>query len=120
MNVNNKKEWSKQYYQKNREKLLLYSRIRLKKQKDLIYSHYGNICSCCGEQNLLFLSVDHINNDGYKDRQGGKGSMSGGILYDKIIKENFPDTYQILCYNCNCGKARNNGICPHELEPSEN
>lgn len=22
----------------------------------------------------------------------------------------------IRCYNCNCGRARNGGICPHELE----
>ena len=27
-----------------------------------------------------------------------------------------PDTIQILCFNCNCGRARNGGICPHETD----
>lgn len=26
---------------------------------------------------------------------------------------NYPEGYQVLCYNCNCGKSINNGICPH-------
>jgi hypothetical protein len=20
----------------------------------------------------------------------------------------------VLCYNCNCGRARNGGVCPHQ------
>ena len=29
------------------------------------------------------------------------------------ISRNFPDFLQILCFNCNCGRNRNGGICPH-------
>lgn len=34
--------------------------------------HYGGDppkCACCGEDNIGFLTLDHINNDGNKDRQ---------------------------------------------------
>jgi hypothetical protein len=36
----------------------------------------------------------------------------GGI--NRFYKNNFPRGYRILCYNCNCGRALNNGICPHK------
>jgi len=83
----------------------------LKKQ---VFDYYSNKCICCGENEPLFLTIDHINNDGKKDRQ--EAGRAG--LYKRIVKKNFPDTYRILCYNCNCGRARNNRICPHETKSS--
>lgn len=82
------------------------------RSKALVYEHYGSICNCCGESEPKFLSIDHVNNDGYKERKSRGGSSQ--MLYRNIIKQNFPDTYQILCMNCNTGKSRNNGICPHK------
>ncbi len=35
-------------------------------------------------------------------------------LYRWIIKNNFPEEFQILCFNCNSGRHINGGICPHE------
>lgn len=64
-------------------------------------------CGCCGEINIKFLAVDHINNDGYKDR--------GKYIYDKVRNEGFPkDRYQVLCHNCNMAKAFY-GECPHRF-----
>lgn len=85
-----------------------------KEIKKLIYSKYGNICSCCGESNLGFLTIDHVNNDGYLDKNKNGKRHSGRALYNQIIKQGFPDKYQILCMNCNFGKSRNLGICPHQ------
>lgn len=79
----------------------------MSKKKEIVYNHYGNMCSCCGETERLFLSIDHINNDGYQNRKKGIN------LYIDIIDRGFPNDLQILCMNCNTGKARNNGICPH-------
>ena len=28
--------------------------------------------------------------------------------------QDFPEGFQILCFNCNAGKHRNGGRCPHE------
>ena len=75
-----------------------------------VYEAYGNKCQCCGEDNPLFLSVDHVNNDGYLERK----AHTQGNLYSRIIRAGFPDTYQLLCFNCNMAKRRNNGVCPHQ------
>jgi hypothetical protein len=90
-------------------------KYRLRKQaenREKIYAAYGNKCVCCGEDNPLFLTVDHVNSDGYLERKNKKYT-SGSQFYSLIVKQNFPDKYQLLCYNCNMGRARNNGICPH-------
>ena len=35
------------------------------------------------------------------------------MIYIWLKNNNFPEGFQVLCFNCNCGKARNKGICPH-------
>lgn len=57
---------------------------------------------------MKFLTIDHINNDGAEHKR----SRAGVDLYDWIIKHNFPDTFQTLCWNCNCAKGKY-GSCPH-------
>ena len=38
-------------------------------------------------------------------------------LKGQIIKAGWPkDRYQLLCSNCNQGKRRNGGICPHKTK----
>ena len=88
-------------------------KILNKIKEDIVYSHYGSICNCCGESNRLFLTIDHINNDGhiYKTKSGNRWSVIR--FYIDIIKRNFPKDIQILCMNCNFGKFKNKGICPH-------
>ncbi len=86
-----------------------------KKPITLVYTHYKPICKCCGEAEILFLTIDHVNNDGFKDVYKDGGRIGGSALCRRIIKEGFPDTYQIMCMNCNLGKSRNNGICPHKV-----
>ena len=73
---------------------------------------YGNRCVCCGENQPLFLEIDHIHNDGKKHRQLiGRGSKA---TYTWLKKNDYPqEDYQLLCANCNQGKKRNGGICPH-------
>lgn len=90
---------------------------RVGKIRFTVYEGYGNKCNCCGETNWLFFTIDHVNNDGYKDRAypyNRINRVSGEPLYKRIIEQKFPKNYQILCYNCNMGKHRNKGICPHK------
>lgn len=87
---------------------------RIREMKIKVISHYGGKCKCCGEDRLLFLNIDHINGNGNKHRKSiPRGS---GEVYKWIIKNNFPDVLQILCWNCNCSRQFNNGICPHTEE----
>lgn len=83
------------------------------KFKKIVYDHYGWTCNCCKETTEAFLTIDHVNNDGHSDRINGR-KLGGVSLHKKIIKENFPDKYQILCMNCNWGKKIKDGICPHQ------
>lgn len=97
---------AKKYRRKNRIKYSQYLKNRNIKLRQQVFDHYGWICNCCGETHKSFLSIDHVNNDGNSD-------PTGVTLYIKIIKENYPDKYQILCMNCNFSKRINNGICEH-------
>ena len=40
--------------------------------------------------------------------------VSISSIYSWLIRNNYPEGFQVLCYNCNLGKAHNNGICPHK------
>jgi hypothetical protein len=93
-------------------KMAVKANVRRERLRMVVYSGYGRVCACCGEDELLFLSIDHVNNDGYMRRKNGEGH-GGEQLFVKIVRENFPPDFQLLCMNCNHGKARNGGICPH-------
>ncbi len=85
------------------------------KTKELVISHYcnGDIkCACCGEKTYSFLTVDHISGGGTKHRK----NLNGETIYHWLKKNNYPEGYQILCFNCNCGSYMNNDICPHKLK----
>lgn len=112
--VNKKiKQLSKNWRNKNKEKrnkiIREYHKIRRNNDRKLVFKHYGEKCECCGESNIKFLTIDHINGGGRKHRKEIKGH-----LYSWLVKNNFPNGFQVLCYNCNCGKRINNGICPHK------
>jgi hypothetical protein len=108
--------WAK----KNKERIS--ERWKNKKENLLkqIREHYGNKCACCAEENPLFLTIDHINNDGYKlrprNKSGDSVGLFSGTFYQRIIQSGFPSDLQLLCWNCNCGKHRNKGICPHQKQ----
>jgi hypothetical protein len=81
--------------------------------KDAVIAGYGGACSCCGESIREFLTIDHIHNDGAQHRRSEKAV--GAPLYRRLIGDGFPrDRFQLLCFNCNCGKQQNGGVCPHQ------
>jgi hypothetical protein len=85
--------------------------------RDAVFAAYGGyICVCCGETEPKFLSIDHINNDGAEERRSGAYASSGSAFYTWLRKNAFPAGYQVLCMNCQVGKHRNGGICPHQCK----
>jgi len=93
------------------------NKVCIEKVKDIVFVHYGKFCACCKCTESVFLTLDHVNNDGAKHRKEiGTGNQA---LYRWVIKNNFPDSIQVLCFNCNCGKAKNKGICPHKVGGDE-
>ena len=77
--------------------------------RERMIKSYGGICKCCGEKEIKFLTFDHINGDGRKERR--ERGLIGSYFYAHLLK-NHPKNIQILCYNCNCSKG-NYGKCPH-------
>lgn len=70
---------------------------------------YGGVCVCCGEDESVFLTIDHVEPIRRRDRSG---SESGYALCFKLRKANYPAGYQILCFNCNHAKGTK-VECPH-------
>jgi hypothetical protein len=84
-----------------------------KRNKDAAFNAYGGYkCACvgCNETEELFLTIDYVNNTdgGHKHITG-----SGQAFYLWLKHNKYPHGYRTLCFNCNCGRQRNNGICPH-------
>jgi len=119
-------EYSKNYRKtkKYKEFIMNYEKsekgkIRKLKNKNYKYSlkikafnvYGGCVCSCCGETEISFLVIDHINGGGTKHR---KNLSSGSSIYTWLKQNNYPDGFRVLCHNCNWGIYLNNGICPHK------
>lgn len=84
--------------------------IYRQKLKNDILSEYGSKCVCCGETTTEFLTLDHVFGGGNMHRKSGGHR---GVYVD-VRRQGYPADYQILCWNCNCGRAVNKGVCPHK------
>lgn len=91
------------------------------KVKMEVFDHYGPNCVCCGESHLEFLTIDHIHGKGNNHRRELFGTQGGGgyRFYRWLKRQNFPEGYRVLCYNCNIGVSRCGGICPHQLDKGD-
>ncbi len=112
-----KKDIKQERKEKDRKKNNEYAAWQREQYRKLVYAAYGDKCSCCDETELKFLTIDHVNNDGAEHRRSLGTRRAGNTwqVYRYIINNNYPDDFQILCYNCNCGRNRNQGVCPHKL-----
>lgn len=73
---------------------------------------YGGRCFCCGETEPMFLSIDHVNGGGLLHRKAA--GMYGTNFYRWLKKNGFPKKgLRLACLNCNLGRQRNGGVCPH-------
>lgn len=102
---------------KYKDYLKRYAKGQAKLIKETVVRHYGGKCACCGEKDIRFLTIDHVNNDGREHRR----LIGRSSLYLWLLRYDFPDTYELqcLCFNCNFGKNHNGGVCPHVSEGSE-
>lgn len=97
----------------NLEKVNEYLRKRYYSIRIECLNYYSNNmleCNCCKEKEIKFLSIDHINNDGAKHRK----EMKQKNIYRWLKTNNYPEGFQVLCYNCNLSKGFY-GECPHKL-----
>lgn len=107
------KEMKANWKRLNPTKQVVYNKKQVRKRKIKVIFHYSKglmCCSCCGESEIEFLTIDHPNNDGAKHRKEIGG---GNRFYSWVIKNSFPKGFRVLCMNCNFARGRF-GKCPHE------
>lgn len=102
------REHRKNYYLKNLKRYKKYIKDNTDSNREKVMQHYGNKCICCGETEQVFLTIDHIKGGGRKHRK-----EIGGHIHRWLIKNNYPEGFQILCWNCNVAKHIL-GKCPHQ------
>ena len=121
------KEKTQEYYKKNKQKRIKNAmewnglnetrikenRKRYRRNKKIkVLNHYSKglmMCSCCCETDIEFLCIDHINGGGGKHIK----ALGTTNFYQWLINNNFPDGFQVMCYNCNFAK-RDGKFCPHQ------
>ena len=111
-----KRSLSAEKVEENRQKNLVASRKWNLDLKIEVLGHYGGICKCCKETDIRFLTIDHIHGGGGAQRKEifkykGAGSSA---FYLWLKRNDYPEGYQVLCWNCNSGRHYNGGICPHK------
>jgi GrpB-like predicted nucleotidyltransferase (UPF0157 family) len=114
------KAYIRDWKRRNPEKMAEYRRkekIRTAfTDKIAAFAAYGGPkCVCCGEEGVSFLTLDHVNDDGYNHR---KVVGSGSAFYRWLKRNHYPQDppLQVLCANCNQSKQVNGGVCEHKLE----
>jgi len=71
-------------------------------KKIIVLEHYSKgtlVCAHCGIDDVDVLTLDHVNGGGTQHRL-----KEGNKTYRWIINNNFPDGFQVLCFNCNWKK----------------
>lgn len=83
------------------------------KSKLAAFNAYGGVsCRCCQETHHECLTIDHLDNNGGDHRK----VLAGKPIYRWLAQEGYPESFQVLCLNCNFAK-RFHPVCPHKVIP---
>lgn len=102
-------------YQKHKKENQKKARENRQRNRKIVLGHYSNgtfKCYCCGESQYMFLSVDHLENNGAEHRK----QIGSSQLYNWLIKNNFPPGFGVMCYNCNIVKGQYGKCLVHQGE----
>jgi len=107
----------KKWYQNNRDRYDQSQREYRHRLINDVINGYGGKCACCDETRKEYLSIDHIDGNGNKQRRE-IGVSSSREFYCWLRQNNYPEGFQVLCFNCNMGKG-NYSVSPHNKEVFE-
>ncbi len=107
------KQSSQNWRGENKDRVLSTNREykrRLRLEAIAHYSQGKNVCACCGEPEVKFLTIDHADGGGNDHRR----AIGPGTHISLWLKKNdYPSGFQVLCFNCNCVRGIY-GTCPHQ------
>jgi len=105
-----KDNWDRQKLYQKRNRMKPEHKIKAAKWKRArgqiyrmrVLKHYSPDLKCigCGFSDVRALTIDHIDGGGCAHRREIKVNHNAREFYRWIIKNNFPDGFQILCCNC--------------------
>ena len=101
-------KWRKKHPEKARV-LTERAKEKHRERRRKCLEHYGKQCACCGVEHTEFLAIDHVNGKGGIHR----AEMHAGSIYGWLIRNNFPEGFRTLCFNCNWSFGCY-GYCPHQ------
>jgi hypothetical protein len=108
--MNPRREYHQKWYIENKERLSKHYRGKYYEERHKFFEMYGEVCACCGESTIEFLTVEHI-----QGQIGRTHRKFGNKAYKEAIREYRPDLYEVLCMNCNHARGRY-GYCPHRKD----
>lgn len=110
LHVEYTREYQRAYRQKNKARLTAAKHLQRKQVRVDGLAAYGGKCTCCGESNTKFLTLEHK-----KGRRKGTKRHTGYKAWCEVKRLGYPPEFTILCFNCNCARGIY-GKCPHEEE----
>lgn len=118
-NPEKRRAQSAEYRRNNPEKVnasnAAWHRRKRLEYREAVVSGYGHACICCGVTETLFLELHHPKGDGKADRLRRGGNTL--TLYVWLIKNGFPEGYELLCANCHRAIHQSqDGLCPHKKD----
>lgn len=88
-----------------------YLRDLRRRYREEAFAAYGGKCACCGESEYEFLTIDHAQGGGRKER-AELGILGAAGFARWLAKQGYPEGYRVLCHNCNSAYGYY-GHCPH-------
>ncbi len=105
------RKYQKARVDRNREVEAEYLRKLRRRYREEAFAAYGGKCACCGEASYEFLTIDHPDGGGRKERVNV--NAPGGASFARYLaKAGYPEGYRVLCHNCNSAYGYY-GYCPH-------
>lgn len=94
-----------QYSKENRVKCRVWTTKAKNKLKADVFGHYCGgkpTCTGCGEKDIGVLTIDHIAGNGADHRRElfGNNRRCGYPFYQWLKRNEYPDGFQVLCFNC--------------------
>lgn len=103
-NPESHRERARRYREAHREEINKKARVRRESERAAVFAHYGEQCACCGSTEKL--TIDHVNGGGEQHRRElfGTGRAAGSVMYGWLVRQHFPEGFQVLCLSCNASK----------------
>jgi len=96
---------NKNHCQQHLDLMKLSKKNARQRDREAAFNHYGQSCNICGTSIEMFLTIDHIDeNGGHHRRELSENGYGSSGIYRWLRENDYPKGFQTLCRNCNYAK----------------